>query len=112
MDAKKIVLIVLVLLAVLAFLYPKPRVIGGLHGGPLLYDASAYREEYACLGLGCEYMHQNWFAPHTILLHCLGIDYGYQQCMDCGIESVCFGMTYNRECYNQTTSGKTDMPCR
>jgi len=65
------------ILALTLIFYPKQWVVGGLSGGPLAPGQTAYREEYACIGIKL-----------IIPLNCA----------DCGAIYPCFGIILNRTC--------------
>lgn len=59
--------------------YPKQRVIGGLRGGPIGLNETAFRVDYACIGVeydfcpnwpdyGCDYLCVGWLAKRTCSL--------------------------------------------
>ncbi len=94
MDKKKIVFVVVLLILLVAVFYPKERVIGGLRGF-IAMNQVFYREEYDCLGIPYD------FCP---------------PCFDCGCDHMCYGLVYNRRCYNETASmtgnKKIETACR
>lgn len=73
-------LLALLVAAVTAFDPPR-RVRGGLRGGPIAWDESAYREEYRCLGIRRD------FCPPW---------------PDYGCDYLCYGITYGRACFIET----------
>lgn len=100
MKPLKVVLIVLAVAAVLAaavwFFYPRPRVIGGLRGGPIAPGESAYREDFACIGIPYD------FCPPW---------------PDYGCDYWCLGLVTHRTCTMETyemQAGLTrdPVPCR
>ena len=87
----KIILVVLIIILLVGFFYPKKTVVGGL-GGLIMVGQSAYLEEYSCLGIQRDF--------------CM-------KCPDCGCDYFCYGLTYNKKCFNQSSiNGKIEMPCR
>ena len=86
MTGKRIIIILLIVVFFgisVAVFYPKERVVGGLRGGPLPSNASAYVETYECLGLKRD------FCPPW---------------PDYGCDYLCYGIRYNKKCFNQTLS--------
>lgn len=73
-------------------LRPVKRVYGGLGGGPLYPDASAYTEEYQCLGIKQDYYPEG--------------------CSDCRTEFLCYGIIYGKTCYIQSVGKKEPTLCR
>lgn len=88
----KIILIILIIILLVGFFYPKTMVVGGL-GGLVMIGQSAYLEQYDCFGIN--YVEK--------------LD--YTQCADCRSKELCFGLTYNKRCYNETTVDKIEMLC-
>jgi len=89
----KIIITVCVLVILLIVFYPKKRVVGGLRGF-IMMNHSVYREEYSCLGI------PNDFCPPW---------------PDYGCDYLCYGLIYNRRCYNETAeiggTKKTETEC-
>ena len=84
MTFKRIQILVLVLLllgGLITFFYPRERIIGGLRGGPIGPGATAYREEYDCLGFTYD------FTPPW---------------PDYGGKFFCYGIRYDRQCFMDT----------
>ncbi len=77
------ILVVTCVLCIAAMIWfsPKPRVIGGLRGGPIGPGEQAYREDFACLGFPTEFC-PNW--------------------PDYGCDYLCYGVVYGRECSVET----------
>lgn len=79
-KTKRLAMIAIVTLAALTLILtfrPKQWVIGGLVGGPLPPYATAYREEYECIGI------------KLIVL---------PDCADCGASHPCYGILTERSC--------------
>jgi hypothetical protein len=72
-----IVVIIMILIAVVLFFYPKERVVSGLRGGPVAPGETAYREDYTCVGIKYDFC-PNW--------------------PDYGCDYLCFGMVSYRVC--------------
>jgi hypothetical protein len=68
---------VVVLIAVVLWLWPKERVVGGLRGGPIGPGETAYREDLVCLGVKYDFC-PNW--------------------PDYGCDRLCFGAVVDRTC--------------
>lgn len=68
------------------------RVKGGLKGGPIGPNESAYREEYQCFGFARDFCPQN--RP------------------DYGCDYLCYGITYDKQCFMETPLGKVQSGCR
>ncbi|TSC77573.1 MAG: hypothetical protein G01um101433_538 [Parcubacteria group bacterium Gr01-1014_33] len=77
-------MIFLLLGGTVVFFYPKERIIGGLRGGPIGPDETAYGEEYSCFGFSYD------FTPPW---------------PDYGGRFLCYGMRYNRQCFVDTEKG-------
>jgi len=76
-------MIVLLLLGcVVVLFYPKERIVGGLRGGPIGPNETAYREEYRCLGVLYD------FTPPW---------------PDYEGKFLCYGVRYNKQCFVDTT---------
>ena len=90
MDVKKILIVLFSLVLLFAFFYPKERVVGGLRGF-VHVNQTAYREDYDCFGVPYD------FCPPW---------------PDYGCDYLCYGIVFNKQCFNQTVSGKTRVPCR
>jgi len=84
---KRNLIFAIILIIILIFFYPKPRVEGGLRGFIVNPNATAYRVEYDCLGIPYDYTFPD------------------------GGEYLCFGVTYNKRCFNETTTQKIPLPC-
>jgi hypothetical protein len=69
------------LVAIVLWVFPKERVVGGLRGGPIGPGQAAYREDYACLGAKYDFC-PNW--------------------PDYGCDRVCFGVVVARTCSIET----------
>jgi hypothetical protein len=67
----KTLLIVVSILACVLFFLPKQRVIGGLGGGPITVGLTAYREDYACIGIKFAFC-PPW-PDYGCSFHCSGI---------------------------------------
>jgi hypothetical protein len=82
---KKILIIVAIILFVF-LLFPRAMVIGGLD---IPYGDSeyAYLEEYSCFGLKYNFCPSSW--------------------MDFKCVKFCFGMVYNKKCYNEIFNNKS-----
>lgn len=95
-STRTLLLIAIFVVAVLvgAFaLRPVKRVYGGWGGGPLLPpNASAYTEEYRCLGIKRDYYPEG--------------------CFDCRTEYLCYGIIYGKTCYIQSVGKKEPTLCR
>jgi len=90
-----IILLVILLVSLTAFFYPKERVVGGLRGliGP---GQNSYREEFSCFGI------KHDFCP---------------QWPDYGCDLLCYGIVYDRTCFNEvyesgTGTQKTEITCK
>ncbi|MEK6967858.1 MAG: hypothetical protein AABX51_04460 [Nanoarchaeota archaeon] len=78
MDKKYVFLIVLSIIVLIAFFFPKPFVKGGL-GGFIPLGEKVYREEYKCFGFSHSFVPTN--------------------CADCGTINNCYGIPYGKKCY-------------
>ena len=91
-----ILIILLIIVVGIPVFYPKPWVVGGLSGGPLVSRQTAYREEFSCIGVKL-----------TIPLI---------NCMDCGAAYPCFGLVTNKQCtieqYSEAGIRRTPVACR
>ena len=93
MNNKLVTILILIsIFAILTIVYPKKMVIGGLGGFITNMSQTAYKEEYSCFGFSQKYCPTN--------------------CADCGCDILCYGITYNKECYIEGTSNKTVTACR
>jgi len=75
---KKYIWVIILLIILIWFFFPKSYVKGGLFGeiGP---GASRYKEEYGCFGIKHSYYPTN--------------------CQDCPGVYNCYGITYGKKCY-------------
>ena len=94
MNKKILIVILIVILSLVlisAFFYPKQRVFGG-RGGPIAINGKVYLEEYSCFGIKYNFC-PNW--------------------PDYGCDLLCYGLVFDKKCYNETyeDGGKhTKMP--
>jgi hypothetical protein len=86
---KKLLIIPIIILVLILFFYPKPMENGGLCG-LVAADATAYQENYKCLGIE----------------HQPAID-----CVDCCVYSQCFGLAYGKTCYMEGMGELTPTEC-
>ena len=79
-----VILIVITIIAVImgALIFnPPKRIKGGLRGGPIDLNKSAYLEEYQCFGFKKD------FCPPW---------------PDYGCDHLCYGITYSKKCFMET----------
>lgn len=79
-----VLLTVCVLVIVVLVFLKQQRVVGGLRGGPIGPNESAYREDYKCLGIPYDFC-PNW--------------------PDYGCDYLCYGFVYAKECSIETFKG-------
>lgn len=75
-------IVLLLLVGVVVLFYPKERIVGGLRGGPIGLNETAYREEYRCLGVPYD------FTPPW---------------PDYGGKFLCYGLRYDKQCLIDST---------
>ena len=90
-------LIVIMMLILIVFFYPKDYISGGLQGGPIGPGQNAYKVENSCFGIKYSYYPKG--------------------CADCGNVYNCYGLLYNKKCYIETYSVNENLskeltPCR
>jgi hypothetical protein len=79
---------VALLVALVLWVFPKERVVGGLQDGPIGPGESAYREDYVCLGVPYDPC-PNW--------------------PDYGCDRLCFGAVVARTCSVETYDVETGL---
>jgi len=89
---KKVLFVVVLAILLIVIFYPRPQVIGGLGGVPLSPSTTAYKEEYRCFGLKYNYLPES--------------------CVDCVQRYLCFGITYDKECFIQSLIDQKPTECR
>jgi len=87
MEKKKKIILIVILILIIAVIIgalifnPPERVRGGLRGGPIGPNQSAYLEEYQCFGFKRD------FCPSW---------------PDYGCYYLCYGITYDKKCFMET----------
>jgi len=85
---KKVIFVIIILLLVLAFFWPKDSG-GSLCGGPICIGVGVLRYDKTCLG----------FEKDEIILD--------------GASEICYGLALNKKCYGKVTRDdpETEMDC-
>lgn len=81
-----IIIVVLIAGSLIAFFYPKHRVVGGFGGELIGPNQTAYREEYDCFGIKYD------------LCPSFGADYT--------CDALCYGAIFNKKCFIEVSENE------